>query len=84
MWSRLDELYANGITYISYNELYYWYGIDRLAKRPWRDIRGKWESLLEERNEAFSDPQVSEVSGGVCFFFSRNPFKIVRQVLNPD
>ena len=73
LWARLDELYANGTTFISYGELYHWYNVQRIAKAPWRDIKAKWESLLEEKEEKYSDPRIAEVPGGVSFFFSRNP-----------
>ncbi len=73
LWVRLDELYANGTTFISYNELYHWYDIRRIAKKPWRDIKLRWGELLEEKQEKYADPQVAEVPGGVSFFFCRKP-----------
>jgi hypothetical protein len=74
LWERLDQLYANGTTFISWGELYHWYNIQRIAKTPWRDIQARWEELLEEKNEKYVDPQVAEVPGvGISFFFSRNP-----------
>jgi len=73
LWARLDQLYSNGTTYISFGELYHWYAIQRLAKAPWRDIKARWEQLLEEKGEKYSDPQVAEVAGGISFFFSRKP-----------
>jgi len=73
LWARLDELYANGTTFISYNELYHWYNIKRIAKDPWRDIKARWEELLEEKGETYADPQIAEVPGGISFFFSHKP-----------
>ncbi len=73
LWTRLDELYANGTTFISYGELYHWYNIQRIAKAPWRDIKSRWEDLLEEKEEDYADPQVAVVSGGISFFFCRKP-----------
>ncbi|NKJ23824.1 hypothetical protein [Dyella sp. SG609] len=73
LWARLDQLYANGTTYISYGELYHWYDVQRIAKAPWRDIRARWEQLLEEKGEKYLDPQIAEVHGGISFFFSRKP-----------
>ncbi|KKO10944.1 hypothetical protein LCGC14_0024270 [marine sediment metagenome] len=73
LWSRLDELYANGITFMSYGELYHWYDVQRIAKAPWRDIKGKWATLLEEKGEDYSDPYIAEAPGGISFFFSRKP-----------
>ncbi|MHB8473229.1 MAG: hypothetical protein ACYDC8_10400 [Gammaproteobacteria bacterium] len=73
LWARLDQLYANGTTFISYGELYHWYDIQRIAKAPWRDIQARWAQLLEEKEEKYSDPQIAEVHGGIAFFFSRKP-----------
>ena len=76
LWARLDELYANGITFMSYGELYHWYDAKRIAKAPWRDIVAKWTTLLEEKREDYVDPAVAEAPGGVSFFFSRKPKKL--------
>ncbi len=73
LWARLDALYANGTTFIGWNELYHWYGIQRIAKAPWRDIKARWEQLLEEKEEEYSDPQVASLHGGVAFFFAHEP-----------
>jgi hypothetical protein len=76
IWSRLDELYANGTTFISWGELYHWYDLKRIAKTPYRDIQNRWASLLEERDEEYKDPDISEVRGGLAFFFSTKPEKL--------
>ena len=73
LWARLDYLYANGTTYISYGEMYHWYNVERIAKTPWRDIKARWETLLEEKGRKYSDLQIAEVPGGVSFFFSTKP-----------
>jgi hypothetical protein len=74
LWVRLDQLYANGTTFISWGELYHWYGIQRIAKAPWRDIKARWQQLLEEKEEEYTDPQIAEVPGaGISFFFSKDP-----------
>ncbi|MCP1574471.1 hypothetical protein J2S30_002850 [Herbaspirillum rubrisubalbicans] len=73
LWARLDELYANGTTYISWNELYHWYNTQRIAKAPWRDIKARWEQVLEEKEEKYIDPLVAEVHGGISFFFAPKP-----------
>ena len=76
LWGRLDQLYANGTTFISYGELYHWYNIQRIAKTPWRDIKARWQELLEEKSEKYTDPQIAEVPGGISFFFSKKPGKL--------
>ena len=76
IWQRLDELYSNGTTYISFGELYHWYDVQKIKKTPWRDIKARWEELLEEKDEEYLDPIVSQTQGGVSLFFSANPDKL--------
>lgn len=76
LWARLDQLYANGTTYISWGELYHWYNIQRIAKAPWRDIKARWEQLLDEKGDTYSDPKIAEVHGGISFFFAKNPSQL--------
>jgi len=73
VWKRLDELYANGTTSVSWGELYHWYGVKKIKKTPWRDMKARWAELLEEKGELYKDPMVSETKGGVSFFFSEDP-----------
>jgi hypothetical protein len=73
LWARIDQLYANGTTFISFGELYHWYNIDRLAKSPWRDIKARWEQLLEEKGADYTDPQIAKTNSGISFFFSKEP-----------
>ena len=81
IWARLDELYANGTTFISCGELYHWYGIERISKTPYRDLKARWDELLEEKGEEVGDPQVAEVPGGISLFFSRNSQPLSRRAL---
>ena len=76
IWARLDELYANGTTFITWAEIYHWYNIERIAKAPWRDMNEKWRELLEDKGQKPSDPLIANVAGGFAFFFSRNPDKL--------
>jgi hypothetical protein len=76
LWARLDQLYANGTTFMSWGEIYHWYRVQRISKAPWRDINARWQQLLEEKDEDFVDPQVAEVPGGISFFFSKKPGRL--------
>lgn len=67
LWSRLDSLYVSGVVFMSWDELYHWYGTERLAKAPWRDIKARWESLLEEKGEKYRNPKLRETRAGVWF-----------------
>jgi hypothetical protein len=76
VWARLDELYANGTTFISWGELYHWYGVERIHKTPWRDLKARWDELLEERQEPKGDPLVAEMRAGISLFFARKPQRL--------
>lgn len=76
IWARLDELYANGTTFISWGELYHWYNLQRIAKAPYRDIHARWQTLLEEKGEKYKDPDIAQVRGGIAFFFTTKPEKL--------
>lgn len=73
LWARLDELYANGSTFISWGEIYHWYDISRISKKPWRDMEDRWKELLEEKEEKYLSPQTAEVGGGVTLFYAQKP-----------
>lgn len=67
LWSRLDSLYVNGVVFMSWDELYHWYGTERLSKGTWRDIKSRWESLLEEKRQQYNDPQLRQTRAGMWF-----------------
>ena len=76
VWARLDELYANGTTFISWGEIYHWYNIERINKLPWRDLKRRWDDLIEEKGKKEPDPLVAKIEGGIALFFSRKPEKL--------
>lgn len=47
LMNRLEDAKLNRCTHITWNELYHWYGVRRLAAGTWRDIREKWEEIAE-------------------------------------
>ncbi len=71
VWARLDELYANGTTFIGWGELYHWYGVERISKTPWRDLKQRWDELLEDKGEKLAYSQVAQLMGGIAMFFCR-------------
>ncbi len=68
---RLDTLYITGITSITWQELYLWYGVDKIRKAPYRDIQDRWERLLEENGiENTSDLQGVVLPDRIPFFYA--------------
>jgi len=45
--SRLEDAYCNGCTHISWNELYLWYDVQKIAARTYRDLEVRWQSLTD-------------------------------------
>ena len=45
LWVGWTSSTQNGITFISFGEVYHWYNIRRLAKAPWRDLKARLEEL---------------------------------------
>ena len=45
--SRLEDAYFNGCAHISWNELYHWYGVLKIAARTYRDLETRWQALTD-------------------------------------
>lgn len=64
--SRLEDALLNGCSHITWNELYKWYGVTKLAARTYRDIVTRWQDLTDDPNA-----QVMWVEGrGGMYIFS--------------
>lgn len=46
---RLDEAFLTGSTFISWQELAHWFNVERIAKKPYREIHGLWQEICERR-----------------------------------
>ena len=68
LMAKLDQLYRYGATFISWGDIYYWYNIDRISKKPWRDIETRWQELLDDHNEDYVSPLVKELNSGISLF----------------
>ena len=43
--SRLEDASSNGVSHITWNELYLWYGVERIAAKTWRDLQERWNEV---------------------------------------
>jgi hypothetical protein len=49
---RLERAYLDGYSFISWNELYAWYDVGKIAARTWRDLQERWQEVCGgEKNE---------------------------------
>ncbi|WP_109476639.1 hypothetical protein [Paraburkholderia sp. C35] len=44
----LDQVWLTGSVIVRWDEFYLWTGVQRLAKKPWREVHRIWEELCTE------------------------------------
>jgi hypothetical protein len=45
--NRLEKILTDGCTYVSWNELYLWYGVQKLAVGTYRDLAMRWDEISQ-------------------------------------
>jgi hypothetical protein len=44
--SRLEEAALNGCAFIRWEEMYLWYGVQKIAAGTWRDLASRWDKVV--------------------------------------
>jgi hypothetical protein len=44
---RLEKIITDGCVFVSWNELYLWYGMQKLAAGTYRDLANRWSEISE-------------------------------------
>lgn len=76
---RLDELFVKRFTFITWSELYYWFDIERVAKRPYRVIDELWKDLQESRKipgDQYSDLKFMDNGNGLVLLYDDEDYKL--------
>lgn len=68
---RLEQILTDGCTYISWNELYHWYGMQKLAAGTYRDLSQRWDDLTKTTKS----PDGKPLKLGKLMFV-QSPFKV--------
>lgn len=63
--ARLEDAVHNGCAHITWNELYLWYDVKKIAARTWRDLDERMKDLSGNTS---SRPRKIEGRGGVFIF----------------
>ena len=45
--ARLEDAYMHGCTFISWDELYLWFDVQKIAAGTYRDLQTRWEDLTD-------------------------------------
>jgi hypothetical protein len=47
--ARLEDVLLNGCAHITWDELYHWYGVQKIAAGTMRDLKTRWEEVTKGR-----------------------------------
>lgn len=73
--ARLEDAMLHGCTHITWDELYHWYGVKKIAAGTWRNLRDRWEELTEG-----SKGQLMRIVGkGGIFIFGEDRARPVKE-----
>lgn len=73
--NRLEEASLVGCSHIVWEELYLWYGVQKIAARTYRDLEARWQALTD--GEA---GKLMKIDGrGGIFLFGENNAEAVDQ-----
>ena len=67
--TRLEEASLMGCAHICWQELYRWYGVQKLAARTYRDLEDRWQALTDG---ATGNLMMVEGRGGIFLFGAEN------------
>ena len=67
--TRIEDAYLNGCSHVTWDELYHWYGVQKIAARTYRDIEARWQDLT---NGDSGRLMKIEGRGGVFIFGEKN------------
>lgn len=70
----LDQVWLTGSTAIRWDEFYLWTGVQRIAKKPWREVYAIWEELCQEQGYDSALP-LTVLSKEFAVVFRREPFE---------
>jgi hypothetical protein len=64
--ARLEDAMLNGCSHITWNELYQWYDVQKIAAGTMRDLKRRWEEVTEGRKAG--QLKMVEGRGGIFVF----------------
>lgn len=71
--ARLEDAFLNGCSHITWNELYHWYGVQKIAAGTYRDLQTQWDELTD----GDSGPLMMIDGRGGIFIFAKKNIKSV-------
>ena len=63
--ARLEDAVCNGCTYITWDELYLWYGVQKIAAGTYRDLSERFVEIAKSKSPK---PMMIARRGGIYIF----------------
>ena len=76
--NRLEEASLNGCSHVTWNELYGWYDVQKIAARTYRDLEVRWQDMTQGKGGRLMK---IEGRGGIFLFGEKNIEKVDQNVL---
>jgi hypothetical protein len=73
---RLEDAYLNGCSHVTWDDLYYWYGVEKIAARTYRDLEARWQTITEGEE----GPLMRVEGRGGIFLFGGANTKAIKEI----
>lgn len=71
--ARLEDAFLNGVSHLTWDEIYHWYNVEKIAARTRRDLEARWQDVSSNK---WGRLQQVESRGGI-FIFGESAVKYV-------
>ncbi len=72
--TRLEGVSLMGCAHIDWQELYQWYGVQKLAARTYRDLEDRWQALTDGED---GNLMMVKGRGGIFLFGAKNAESVI-------
>lgn len=68
--ARLEDAHLNGCSHITWDEIYYWYDVQKIAAGTRRDLQNRWDDITDGEHGRLMQ---IEGRGGIFIFGEKKP-----------
>ena len=79
--NRLEDAWLNGVSHVTWEELYLWYDTQKIAARTYRDLQNRWWDLTDGKGASLTK---IEGRGGIFVFGGDRASKVDQKSISDD
>ena len=79
--NRLEDAWLNGVSHLTWEELYLWYEVQKIAARTYRDLQNRWWDLTDGKAGILNRV---EGRGGIYIFGAESVGKVDQKGIVED